>query len=298
MKKVIILIALVFTYSQLVIAQAPNEPPYVSEDEWENSDPEAQLVPNNKSNTSNQKKKPKYYHREQAKELKDGEKRIKHPLAKKGLIRIDKHGTYIYKSPASSESASSTIKLSKFAYTNWTNDTLGVSFEDIYDTTEISLQLDWESRLGERFGTFSWIYGIGLNYATGNGRFVGSPTSEAIESYSLFVVPISLGMVYKFRFTNKQWLIPYVQAGGDISAIMEIRDDGEGNMYYFAPNAYGAGGVSFLLDNFMQDDLIELDRDYGINHVRLNLEFKITQGLDSKVDTSSQQISAGFAFDY
>lgn len=264
--------------------QAPLEPPYVTEEEWERANPDAQPI---------QKKQNKKLPYEVVEETDDHYK-VRHPLSHKGLKRIKADGTYIFEANKSKIESYMGFSFGIQSFNNLTNNATGKSFNDVYDKT-FSLFLDWEKPLFDFSRNFKWSYGVNIIGAQGTGFTSGGV--EALESYTLIMLPLHLGFTYSMQYWgDTQWVVPYFGGGGDLFLIAEIRDDGD-QLKTYTYGGHAKAGLRFLLDGWV-DNMHSLDDDYGINHMWVKLEFRaiIAAEVDT-MDISSQSATLGFGFD-
>lgn len=266
--------------------QAPKEPPYVTEEEWEKENPDAQpVVKQEQSNLNSDEiqyevieETDKYY-------------KVRHPQAAKGLIRIKADGTYIYERDKSEITRFSGFRFGSQKFNNLVNKQSSKTFEDIY-ASSFSLYIDYEKPFWGWANNLKWNYGFNFIFSEGNGYLASG--GESIEKYSLLMLPVQTGFTYHMQYWgDDQWIVPYVGAGVDVFFLYELRDDGEAvRTYTFGGHANA--GVRFLIDKWV-DSLDDLDEDYGINHVWLSLDFKkIIGGEPDLIDVSSDVATLGF----
>ena len=158
---------------------------------------------------------------------------------------------------------------------------------------------DWEWQL-KFLGRFTFKVGSGFYHARGNGRFKTSQAGDRkpLEDFSLFMLPNSASLVYKFQFWNNQFLIPYVDAGVDAFALMEFQ---EGTSIPKLGGSFGAhfsGGLAWNIGFLDRWSLLELDRDHGINSIYLTGEYRTYVHISGPYDFSGTFISGGFAADF
>lgn len=265
--------------------EAPKEPPFLNEEEWEEEDPDAQPVA----------KEQEKYQYEVIEETKDYYK-VRHPMAKKGLLRIKADGTYIYKRDRSEIKSYTGIKFGSQTFTNLSNSQTNATFEDVYSKT-LSVYIDQERPMFKFSTNLKLNYGMNLVYASGSGYNKADKKKNELESYKLLMLPLHTGFTYHIQYWGEtQWMIPYFGAGVDLYLIYERRNDGEAISTY-TYGAHANGGIRFLIDRWM-NDLHELDDDYGINHVWLSLDFKkIIGGEKDTIDISSDVATIGFGLD-
>lgn len=230
---------------------------------------------------------------------------IEHPNAAKGLIKIDKNRIYQYKVKTSEQTAVGTFHLGLYEPLDLVNpEDSSLTFDELYDETNFPIILyDHEFQFWSKLGRLSWKVGGGFYFAQGNGRFVNlNPDPDGpSEAFSLFIFPMNVGLTYRFQYYDYQWLVPYVEGGGDIFAFAETRDDDYnpslGAAFGAAPAAHGSVGLSVLLGR-NASSFLDLDREYGINTIYLTAEFRRYVALSSKFDFTGNAITGGISAEY
>lgn len=239
-----------------------------------------------------------------------GEKEVDHPLSEKGLIRITKDKTYVYKTEVSDQKKAMSVKIGFLDPTELENPEQagqrGATFEENYnETSNPAVLIDYEYQLMQNaLGKFGVKAGSGVFVAQGNGHFVtdtnaNNPNYDGPrEVFTFIAFPTSIGAVYRAQFWHKQLLVPYGEGGGTMFGFTELRDDDKGPKFGGALAAYFAGGIAFNLTYFDTVSLIQLDRDYGINAVYLTAEYRSIIGLSDKYDFTSDFINGGFTLEF
>lgn len=289
----------------------PNEPPYVkSQDQIEaetlldSTAPQAAPVQNHVESASEKKEEPVVAD-ELPKTSIHGNKKIAHPNAAKGLYLIDQTtGKYYYRTEkVAKKNQTTSVRLGMI-------DPPGIeatpevgnafTFADMYGDSQLPfLMLDYEWQPFTKFGKLGFILGMGFFTATGNGRFkVDNGIAEAKESYTFIGLPISAGVLYRFEFTHRQWVVPFVNAGASYYLLGEIRDDGKRPAFLGTPAAYGSGGLMFNITAWDRDIAFTMDREYSISNMWLTAEFKVIQSLNEDIDLSTNFFNIGISVDY
>jgi hypothetical protein len=225
---------------------------------------------------------------------------IPHPLAQKGLTRITSKNEYIYELKTSPQSRASTFLISTFEPTQFEGNAMAGSattyFEDIYSSS-ILFTGDYEWQLYNIFlGKLGVKLGSGFMVTSGKGVYA-STGSVSPEEYSFFLFPNVATAIWRMQIWDKQLLVPYVEAGGGYYTFLEMRANDGRVKVGGAPVVLGAVGAYLQLGAFSRDAIRTLDRDYGINALSLNVEFRAVQGM-GKFDLSHSSISGGFGFEY
>lgn len=230
---------------------------------------------------------------------------IEHPNASKGLIKIDKNRVYQYKVKTTDQSGVGNFHLGLYEPLDLVNpNDSSLSFDELYDETDFPLILyDHEIQFWRKFGRLGWTLGGGFYFAQGNGRFVelNPDPDPPSESFTLLVLPLNAGLIYRFQYHDYQRAVPYVAGGGDIFAFAETRDDNNnptlGAALGAALAAHGSVGLSILLGR-NSGSFLDLDREYGINTIYLTAEFRRYIGLSSKFDFTGNAITGGISAEY
>lgn len=226
------------------------------------------------------------------------QKKIKHPLSKRGLYKITKERAYLYKLKESKQTNFSSVKFGFFDPKNLENKSTGTSFENIYDSNNNPLILfdyEWNAFKGG-LGILTYKAGIGIFVATGNGQFdPASPNANLVppENFTLVAFPLGVGAVYRAQFWDKQLLVPYLDGGVDLFGFTEIRDDDTGPKFGAAYMAHGAGGLAVNISGLDLMSMIELDRENGINDIYFNVEFRVYANLGGNFDFGGNYIGGG-----
>lgn len=238
----------------------------------------------------------------------EGAREVPHPFAEKGLIKVTKDRTYVYRVDETKQSRAASFRIGVFNPVNLENPDAvgqeGSTFEENYDqTTNPAIMFDYEWQLWRMpVGKIGVRVGSGIYIAQGNGHFV-SETNRAAgrtprEIFTFWAMPNSLGAVYRLQFWDKQLLIPYAEGGGIAFAFGEFRDDDKAPKWGGAFASYYAAGVAFNLTYFDALSRIQLDREYGINRVYLTAEYRGIVGLSENYDFSSDLINGGFLMEF
>ncbi len=231
---------------------------------------------------------------------------VPHPFAEKGLQRITKDRTYIYRVKESEQRSAASFRFGPYEPVDLEakgKDGEIVRFVDNYDQTENpGILFDWEWLLwNSPIGKFGYSLGLGVYVAQGHGRFVGDKNAAdglvPLEIFTLGVVPVNVGAVYRMQIWHRQLLVPYASGGGTVFGFTEFRDDDKPPKFGGALGAYYAGGLAFNLTYFDAISRIQLDHEYGINAVYLTAEYRGLIGL-SNFDFSSDWINAGFLMEF
>lgn len=218
---------------------------------------------------------------------------MEHPGAAKGLIKIEKDGAYQYHVPPIPKSKATSFRFATLTPPRIVNGSL--TYENMYGASPQGLLLDFEWQPFQGFGALGFAFGSGFVMAQGKGRFASG--REALESYTLFVIPLSLSVVYRFEYVRRQWFVPFIHGGGTYYGLVELRDDNKRNLAG-TPAVGGGGGIHFGISRWDRRSAFILSKEYGIADVWLTLEVRVVAALKRELDLSNQSISLGFTVDY
>lgn len=279
-----------FSQAQMMVAEGPpNEPPYIiEEEELQEVGEEPAVIPSGNSN-----------HRTVLKKDANGKQFIQHPLSKKGLQLIDKDGTYYYATePQSRRDQFSVIRLGAIDPGPDIQAADGTTYASMYGSgSPFTFFFDYEWKPLQFFGELGLQAGLGIFSAQGNGRFADG-TGEAREKYTFYAVPLSLGAVYRFQYTDRQWVAPYLAGGLMYFALAEIRDDNDAPNFVGTPTAYGGGGLLINMSMIDKASGFALDAEYGIRTLWMTLEARQIQASSQDLNLTGTFFSLGFGADY
>jgi hypothetical protein len=231
-----------------------------------------------------------------------GTLKVEHPRAAEGLIRINKDGSYQYRTKVKDRSKSSSFKIGVMSPPEIDSGNAAINYKSMYGSRDIFALLfdyEWEpfsstKNIGIKFGT-------GLATATGQGFFKVSKTGRgprSEEKYTLFMVPLSAFLNYRFEYNKKQWFVPYLSAGATFFGMGEFRNDQAEPSFAGAAAAGGGGGVLIPLSRLDDHNAFTLSEEYGIADMWLAVEYIAMQGLSEDIDFTHQQINMGIQVDF
>ena len=225
---------------------------------------------------------------------------IEHPMAAKGLIKIEKDGTYIYKTDdIAGSNKTGIVRFGSIKAPEITAKDGTTTFSDMYEGPSLPyVMFDYEWQPFTSFGRLGLQLGAGLIYSQGNGRFATPSAVTAKERYSFIAIPLTLGALYRLEWTRHQWLAPYVSGGGVFVAAIEARDDNSSPHGVGVPGIYGAGGMLFNITAMDRMTAFTLRKEYGISNLWLSSEFRILKTFKESVSFSSDILSLGVGVDY
>lgn len=226
-----------------------------------------------------------------------GVKLIHHPDGKKGLIRIEQDGTYIYKVKTTPKDQSGIVRFGMMDPPNIVSADGYTDFKSMYGSAAVPmLMFDYEWQPFSGFGKLGVQLGGGLAVANGNGHFLKDGT-PAQEKYTFLILPLNAGVIYRLEYFKRQWVAPYVSGGGSFIAVAEMRDDGKNN-FSNSPAAYGAGGLMFNITALDKSMAFNLDSEYGVGNLWLVAEYRYQKSFSDLVDFSGGLMSLGISADF
>jgi hypothetical protein len=229
---------------------------------------------------------------------------VDHPNAAKGLIRINKDGTYQYGVRVRDGKRAASFRVSMMTPPSITSADGKITYKDMYGTSNMmGAAFDYEWRPFRSFGTLGIQIGTGVFAAQGKGFFSNTPphnnmTNPPQDKYTLLVFPLNLFAVYRFDYNRKQWLVPYVKGGGTLYGLAEIRSDYTDNNFNHSEAIGGGGGVMVSVGRLSPSSRFELAREYNISDMWVTLEARAMESVNKKIDFSNQVVELGIVVDY
>lgn len=221
-----------------------------------------------------------------------------HPWAKKGLLKIEKDGTYVYRTKEASKDEMMSFRIASMSPPQIESADGSSNFETMYGSSDVlGLLIDYEWQPLQAFGKLGVQVGGGFTYSQGNGRFL-KDGSEAKEKYTLFMFPLNAGVIYRLEYMNRQWLAPYVAGGLSYIGLLEMRDDNDSPKMVGTAGAYGSAGIMANITALDKQLAFNLSSEYGIATMWFVFEYRRQQALSEDIDVSSNIFSAGIAVDY
>ncbi|MEO0334853.1 MAG: hypothetical protein AAF202_00555 [Pseudomonadota bacterium] len=239
--------------------------------------------------------------------LKTGERKIRHPLAPRGLIRITKDKTYVYRTNKSLQDRAISVRAGLFEPTALENPDTGTSFSDSYSTTRgpiVFFDYEWNWLRGS-LGRIGYKLGTGVFTTQGNGQFKdfedfpeNGDRDVPKEVFTFAAFPNSASLVYRFQISDKQTIVPYVDGGLMAITFFELRDDQDFPKVGLAPAGFFSGGLAFSLESLDSLAILGLDREYGINDIYLTVEFRQILNVGSDYDFTASALNGGFLLEF
>ncbi len=223
--------------------------------------------------------------------------KVPHPGAAKGLMRINKDGSYQYRTALRPKSQAVSVRVGAMTPPIVRGQAAGLSYKSMYGSANLfALQADYEWVPFQGFGALGVQLGTGFATATGNGTLESGPPAE--EKYTIFIVPLSAFALYRFEYVRRQWIVPYLNGGGTYYGLAEKRDDDAPFKFAGTMAVGGGGGVHFSISRLDPQGAFTLDREYGIADMWLTVEARVMQSLNQDLDFSNQMISVGVTTDF
>jgi len=231
-----------------------------------------------------------------------GKVKVNHPRSADGLLRIEKDGTYVYKTEKKEKSRSGYFKFSRSdAPKISSQNTSNANFKDVYSVssiTEISFLYEWQPFTS--FGKMGLQLGSGLASVTGQGRFVSGNNANlsAQEKYTMYMIPLAANLIYRFEYSDKQWFVPYAYGGTSLYMLAEIRDDNRRPGFGTTSTAQGGGGLMVSLSRWDAKGAHALASEYNISDMWLAFDYQRRQGLNNQIDFTSNTLSVALVADF
>ena len=170
------------------------------------------------------------------------------------------------------------------------------------------LEGEYSHYLWREYGAVGITFALGYLSESGNG--INDDGSESVDETTFQMVPVRLGVVYRFDMPTREWsvpLVPYVKAGLDAyiwwirsaAGISTYRDPATGELDEGRGVTFGwhvAAGVQFLLDVLAPSMSRTFDANAGVNNTYLFAEFLYADVDDFGSDTSMRLGDATFLF--
>jgi hypothetical protein len=225
---------------------------------------------------------------------------IHHPQAAKGLLRIEKDGTYVYKTSESKGfSSTGSFHVGMMDSPRITASNGVTTFKQMYTNGPVPvLGFDFEWKALKFLGPIRAQAGFGLIMATGNGRFVQDTTNIPKEEYTFLAIPLTAGLLYRLQWKDYQAIAPFVTAGGIYYPVVEFRVDGATPNAVGTPVIYGSGGLLLNVGALDNETKFTLNTEYGIKNLWVSLEYRQIQTFSEDLDFSSGLINFGITVDY
>ncbi len=255
-------------------------------------------------------KVPKKPQTQEGREL--GHEKIAHPMAEKGLLSIEKDGSYYYE-PSKFEVKNESISFRAGGILpppNIVGPDGRTNYNAMYGGSPVQISVDYEWYPFVKWGKLGLQGGAGFFTSTGSGRFTYSSTSltsacdsavedcAAREKYTFYGLPVSLGLIYRLQVTDRPYFAPYIVGGGSYYLLAEKRDDGKPFKAVGSGAGYGGGGIMFNISAFDRSTAFTLESEYGLHNVWINADYRYVASLSKVLDVSASLICVGMVMDY
>lgn len=239
--------------------------------------------------------------------IRDGSRQyIKHPNASKGLRLIDRDGAYYYTPYKTSKNEqTSSLRFGPIQPHPAIEAEGGITnYGRMYgDDNPFTINYDYEWKPWQGFGQIGLQLGGGFFTSQGQGEFKNQNVAAQYpegprEKYTFFAIPLNAGIIYRLEFMKRQWLAPYVTAGGSVFNLLEFRDDDKAPSLAFSPAVYGGGGLLINISALDRDTGFSLDAEYGISTLWLSMDVRQIEATNKKLDISGTLLSFGVSMDY
>lgn len=215
----------------------------------------------------------------------------------KGLKSVMSDGSYLFETEESEQSGSFSMRAGSMA-APYIKNSQDVEFTSMYSDKTLNIffvDYSWEAQL---FGKWGLTIGSGIGQSTAPGRFLSDPSQEALEKYTIYVLPNHFSLTYRFQYTKAPYLAPYISGGACAFAFAEKRDDNRKIKGIIARGVQVSGGMKFNLGVIDPQGAFNLDAEYGVNNIWLDVEYKMIKGAQVDRDISANIINAGISFDF
>ncbi len=255
-------------------------------------------------------KVPKTPQTQEGREL--GHEKISHPMSEKGLLTIEKDGSYYYE-PVKFEVKNESISFRAGGILpppNIVGPDGSTNYKAMYGGNPIQINVDYEWYPFVHWGKLGLQGGAGFFTSTGNGRFTYASSNTgalcdntaedctAREKYTFYGLPVSLGLIYRLQVTDRPYFAPYIVGGGSYYLLAEKRDDGKPFKAVGSGAGYGGGGIMFNISAFDRTTAFTLESEYGLHNVWVNFDYRYVASLSKVLDVSASLIAVGLVMDY
>ncbi len=234
---------------------------------------------------------------------KGGKVKVNHPRAKQGLVSISSEGIYQYKTKTKERTQSGVFKIGMMTPPTIDSGNSQITFESMYSNNNIpSFRFEYEMQPFKASKNIGLRFGGGLATVSGQGFFRNTNSTRtdtrSQEKYNLYIIPASLMASYRFEYSRRQWIVPYIVAGGEGYGLAEIRSDNTRNNFAWSASAGGGGGILLPISRLDAYQAFTLSEEYGISDMWLSIEGLYMQGINAEVDFTHQQVSLGIQVDF
>jgi len=179
----------------------------------------------------------------------------------------------------------------------------GLSYAQVYFQDRVFKEFFKEDYLPGGQAQFTWylLRNLGLSARVGafyaSGFAVDKTGRRSGEKLQFYVIPTQLEATYRFDFLNEQVLVPWLSAGGDYWLYREdnqFAKDVQGGKTGW----HGGAGLGILLDRLEPDSMNEMQQDFGVENVFLELGVQRTYMTQTGLNFNGWVYSAGLLFEF
>lgn len=228
--------------------------------------------------------------------------RVEHPDAEKGLLKIEPDGSYRYKTDEKAKTQAVSVRVANMSTPTVTNSTGTATFDSMYGSNDlVGGLIDYQWMPFRQFGSLGLNIETGFFSTTGKGFFKSKRTdgtNRAEESYSLYIIPASIFLNYRFEYWNGQLFVPFVYGGGTYYGLVESRDDGKTPKTAGTSAFGGGGGLLISLSRLDTIAKFTMSSEYGVTDMWLVIEGRAMQGVYEDLDFTNHFINVGVVIDF
>jgi hypothetical protein len=222
-----------------------------------------------------------------------------HPGAQRGLLRINKDGSYQYVISRKQRKNSVQFSYGAIPAPSFTNQASGRTYENFYGKSTLgAFVLDFEMLPWKDLRSVGASVGFGFASVRGKGVIQDAASTPSMETYTLYILPITARVNYRLEFSRSQWIVPIFDAGLSYFIAGEKRDDGGSVRYQGSPNAVVGAGFQFGISRVSPRQASLFERDYGLSDFWIHLQMRQYLSLGGKFKFSGSGLVAGLTTDF
>jgi hypothetical protein len=207
-------------------------------------------------------------------------------------------GSYLYKTETPKKSRAAGFRVLNLPVPTINGEKLNMTYDSVYRNSKpIGLEFTYEWQALQNFGSFGLEVAGGISTATGNGVFASNGVT-AKETYTLYTLPLSLFVIYRFEYMAKQWVVPYVMGGATYYGLVERRDDGKKTSATATSGIGGGGGIHISVSRLDPAGEVSLAQQYGVSDIWVTLEARAMAGTNQDLNYTGTAFSVGMTVDY
>lgn len=222
-----------------------------------------------------------------------------HPGAARGLLRINKDGSYQYAIQRKQRQSSVQLSYGSLPTPSFTNKTSGLTYESLYGASSLgAFLLDFEKLPWRSLSSFSVGVGVGFVSARGKGVLQDGASTKSMEAYSLYILPITVRGIYRLEFSRSQWFVPIFDAGVGYFIAGEKRDDGGSLRYVGTPHGFLGAGIQFGVSRVSMTQASLFERNYGLADFWIHVSMRSYIPMGGRLKFSGAGLVAGLTTDF